>query len=89
MLQQGQVTKDCLPDDESYDLIINLMLSLDRFDCAMKYINLALASGYMMSMNAFSGCVHNCIKNGKLDTLVSLIEKCKVHLFQCRVQISI
>lgn len=81
--------RDCLPDDESYDLIINLILSEDQFDRALKYIDMALASGYMLSMNAFAGCVHSCIRSGKLDTLVSLIEKCKVHLFDCLVQISI
>lgn len=81
MLQRGQEYKDSLPDDESYDLIISVLLSTSQIDSALKYIDLALGSGYMLSMNTFSWCVQSCMNNGRQDTLVSIIERCKVHLF--------
>ncbi|KAH6823094.1 Tetratricopeptide repeat superfamily protein [Perilla frutescens var. hirtella] len=77
MLQRGQEYKDSLPDDESYDLIISVLLSANLIDRALKYIDLALGSGYMLSMNAFYRCVQSCINSGRLDTLVSIIERCK------------
>lgn len=81
MLQRGQEYKDSLPDDESYDLIISMLLSTHQIDSALKYIDLTLGSGYMLSMNTFSRLVQSCINNGRQDTLVSVIERCKVHLF--------
>lgn len=81
MLQRGPQCKDSLPDDESYNLVITVLLSTNQIDRALKYIDLALASGYMLSINAFSRCVHSFVNNGRLDTLVSIIERCKVHLF--------
>ncbi|XP_042052804.1 pentatricopeptide repeat-containing protein At1g26460, mitochondrial-like [Salvia splendens] len=77
MLQRGPECKDSLPDDESYDLVITTLLSTNQINRALKYIDLALTSGYMLSINAFSRCVHSFINNGRLDTLVSLIERCK------------
>lgn len=81
MLQRGPECKDSLPDDESYDLVITVLLSANQIDRALKYIDLALTSGYILSINAFSRCVHSFVNNGRLDTLVSIIERCKVHLF--------
>ncbi|KAG8383040.1 hypothetical protein BUALT_Bualt05G0143100 [Buddleja alternifolia] len=77
MLQTGKEYKDSLPDDESYDLIIGMLLSSNQIDSALKYIDLTLKSGYMLSMNAFEGCVQRCVSNVRLDTLVSIIERCK------------
>ncbi|KAI3467253.1 hypothetical protein Pfo_023916 [Paulownia fortunei] len=77
MLQIGKEYKESLPDDESYDLIVSLLLSTNQIDYALKYIDLTLKSGYMLSMNAFMGCVQSCVNNGRLDTLVSIIERCK------------
>ncbi|KAK6157841.1 hypothetical protein DH2020_012089 [Rehmannia glutinosa] len=78
MLQIGKEYKESLPDDESYDLIISLLLSTNQIDTVLKYVDLTLKSGYMLSMNAFLGCVQSCVNNGRLDTLVSIIESCKI-----------
>lgn len=83
MLETGQENKDSLPDDESYDSLIVALLNVNQIDRALKYIDLTLRSGYMLSMDAFLGCVRSCVKNGRLDTLVSVIERCKVCLAGC------
>ncbi|KAL0386016.1 UNVERIFIED_CONTAM: Pentatricopeptide repeat-containing protein, mitochondrial [Sesamum radiatum] len=77
MLQTGKEYKDSLPDDESYDLIVGMFLSTNQIDSALKYIDITLESGYMLSMSAFLRCVQSCVNNGRLDTLVSIIERCK------------
>lgn len=75
MLQTG---KESLPDDESYDLVINMLILTDQLDSALKYIDLTLKSGNMLSVNAFTECVKSCVNKGRLDMLVSIIERCKV-----------
>ncbi|KAH6763089.1 Tetratricopeptide repeat superfamily protein [Perilla frutescens var. hirtella] len=77
MLQTGKEHKESLPDNESFDLVIEMLLSRNHIDSALKYIDLTLKSGYMLSMKAFVDCVQSCVKNGRLDTLVSVIERCK------------
>ncbi|KAI3452903.1 hypothetical protein Pfo_009566 [Paulownia fortunei] len=77
MLQTGKEYKESLPDDESYDLVIGMLLSTNQIDSALKYIDLTLKSGYMLSMKAFVDCVQSCVGNVRLDTLVSIIERCK------------
>ncbi|GKU99688.1 hypothetical protein SLEP1_g12495 [Rubroshorea leprosula] len=74
MLQTG---KESLPDDESYDLVIGMLFSTDQIDDALKYIDMALKSSYTLSLGIFSECLRSCVYKGKLDTLVSIIEKCK------------
>ncbi|KAJ0095823.1 hypothetical protein Patl1_16671 [Pistacia atlantica] len=74
MLQTG---KESLPDDESYDLVIGMLFLTDQIDTALKFIDMALKSGYLLSMKVFSECVRSCVTKGRLDTLVSIIEKCK------------
>eukprot|EP00262_Sarcandra_glabra_P013656 TRINITY_DN3842_c0_g1_i1.p1 TRINITY_DN3842_c0_g1~~TRINITY_DN3842_c0_g1_i1.p1 ORF type:complete len:613 (-),score=79.09 TRINITY_DN3842_c0_g1_i1:21-1859(-) len=74
MLQTG---KDSLPDDESYDLVIGLLFLMDNIDSALKYLDLTLKSGYMVSMRVFNDCVKSCVNAGRLDTLASIIERCK------------
>ncbi|KAL7217459.1 hypothetical protein ACSBR1_029200 [Camellia fascicularis] len=69
--------KESLPDDESYDLAIGMLLLTDQIDAALKYIDLTLKSGYILSVNVFTECVRNCVNKGRLDTLVSIIERCK------------
>lgn len=66
------------PDDESYSLVIGMMFSTYRIDAALKYVDKSLKSGYMLSMRVFNDCVTSCVNKGRLDTLVSIIEKCKV-----------
>lgn len=75
MLQTG---KESLPDDESFDLIIGMLFLTDQIDAAFKYVEMSLKAGYMLSMKAFTECVKSCVNKGRLDTLVSIIEKCKV-----------
>ncbi|XP_044489238.1 pentatricopeptide repeat-containing protein At1g26460, mitochondrial-like [Mangifera indica] len=72
-----QSKKESLPDDESYDLVIGMLFLTDQIDAALKYIDMALKSGYMLSMKVFAECVQSCVTKGRLDTLVSIIEKCK------------
>lgn len=75
MLQTG---KESLPDDESYDLVLGMLFLTDEMDASLKYLDLALKSGYMLSMRVFTECVQSCVNKGRLDTLVSIIERCKV-----------
>ncbi|KAI8021283.1 Pentatricopeptide repeat-containing protein [Camellia lanceoleosa] len=72
-----QTDKESLPDDESYDLVIGMLLLTDQIDPALKYIDLTLKSGYILSVNVFTECVRSCVNKGRLDTLVSIIERCK------------
>ncbi|XP_044494728.1 pentatricopeptide repeat-containing protein At1g26460, mitochondrial-like isoform X2 [Mangifera indica] len=74
MLQTG---KESLPDDESYDLVIGMLFLTGQIDAALKYLDMALKSGYMLSMKVFTECVQSCVNEGRLDVLVSIIEKCK------------
>ncbi|CAL8994686.1 unnamed protein product [Prunus brigantina] len=74
MLQTGNESP---PDDESYDLVVGMLFQTDRIDAALKYIDLTLKSGYMLSMAVFRDCVQGCADKGKLDILVSIIDKCK------------
>ncbi|CAI8583683.1 unnamed protein product [Vicia faba] len=74
MLQSGD---EALPDDESYDLVIRMLFSTDRIDAAFKYIDLTLKHGNMLSINLFMNRVRSCVKQGRLDTLVPIIEKCR------------
>lgn len=76
MLQTG---KESLPDDDSYDLVVGMLFMSDEIDAALKYTDMGLKSGYMLSMRVFSECVRSCVNKGQLDTLVSIIERCKVH----------
>ncbi|KAK9277096.1 hypothetical protein L1049_006635 [Liquidambar formosana] len=69
--------KESLPDDESYDLVVGMLFLTDRIDDALKYIDLTLKSGYVLSMRVFTECVRSCVNKGRLDTLVSIIERCK------------
>uniref|UniRef100_A0A453B5N3 PROP1-like PPR domain-containing protein n=1 Tax=Aegilops tauschii subsp. strangulata TaxID=200361 RepID=A0A453B5N3_AEGTS len=73
MLQTGIV-----PDDESYNLVVDLLLRHNRADSAFKYLELMLKSGYAVSSPVFAEYVRVCVKSGSLDTLASIIEKCKV-----------
>lgn len=75
MLQTGN---DSLPDDESYDLVIGMLFSSDQIDSAFKYIDLSLKSGKVLSMKVFMSCVRICLSKGRLDTLVTIIERCRV-----------
>lgn len=72
-----QTSKESVPDDESFDLVIGMLLSTDQFDSAFKYIDFALKSGYMLSVTTFTECVKSCVNKGRLDMLVSVIERCK------------
>ncbi|XP_062162383.1 pentatricopeptide repeat-containing protein At1g26460, mitochondrial [Alnus glutinosa] len=74
MLQTG---KESLPDNESYELVVGMLFLTDEIDAALKYLDLALKSGYMLSTNVFTECVQSCVNKGRLDTLLSIIERCK------------
>jgi hypothetical protein len=70
--------KESLPDNESYELVVDMLFLTDEIDAALKYLDLALKSGYMLSTKVFTECVKSCVDKGRLDTLVSIIERCKV-----------
>lgn len=74
MLQTGN---EAQPDDESYELVIAMLFSTDQIDTAFKYIDLALRSGCVLSMKIFMACVRRCVNKGRLDTLVTIIERCR------------
>lgn len=73
MLQTGT-----MPDDESYNLVIGLLILTNQIDSALKYMDLSIKSGYTITLDVFMDCVRSCVRAGKLDTLASIIEKCKV-----------
>ncbi|CAI9296970.1 unnamed protein product [Lactuca saligna] len=77
MIQTGTESKTALPDDESYHLVVRLLLTRNQIDTALKYIDLTLKSGYNLSVEVFTECVSTCVNKGRLDTLVSIIERCK------------
>ncbi|KAF5752057.1 pentatricopeptide repeat-containing protein [Tripterygium wilfordii] len=72
-----QAEKESLPDFESFNLVVEILFETDQIDAALKYIDMVLKSGYMLSINVFHLCVRRCLNQGRLDTLVSIIEKCK------------
>lgn len=72
-----QIGKESIPDDESYHLVVRLLLTQNQLDAALKYIDLTLKSGYMLSVEVFTECVRSCVGTKRLDTLVSIIERCK------------
>ncbi|OWM89474.1 pentatricopeptide repeat-containing protein At1g26460, mitochondrial [Punica granatum] len=74
MLQTG---KESAPDAETYDLVVGMLLLSNKIDAALRYIDLMLRSGHMMSLRIFTDCVRSCVNKGRLDTLVSVIERCK------------
>jgi pentatricopeptide repeat protein len=75
MLQIGTV-----PDDETYNLVIGLLIKQNLFDSALKYLDLMLKSGHTLSLTIFTDYVRTCVRSGRLDTLASIIEKCKVFI---------
>lgn len=77
----GKEHKQSLPDDESFDTVIEICILRGSIDQVLKYIDLNLESGYPLTMKAFENCVKLCVNNGRLDALLSIIERCKVHAF--------
>lgn len=75
MLQTG---KESQPDDESYDLLLSMLLTVNQFDTALKYIDVALKSGNKISDQVFTTTVKSLISKGRSDILISIIERCKV-----------
>lgn len=75
MLQSGN---EALPNDESFDLVIGMLFATDQIDTAFKYIDSTLKHRNTLSMDLFMKCVRSCVKQGRLDTLVAIIEKCRV-----------
>jgi len=72
MLRTGTV-----PDDESYNLVVGLLIRQNLFDSALKYLDMMLKSGHTLSLTIFTDYVRACVRSGRLDTLASIIEKCK------------
>lgn len=72
MLQTGIV-----PDDESYSLVLDLLIYDNRVDSVFKYLDVMLKSGHAISSPVYAGFVRVCVRSGRLDTLTSIIEKCK------------
>ncbi|KAK9116491.1 hypothetical protein Sjap_015438 [Stephania japonica] len=74
MLQTGE---ESLPDGESYDLVIGMLFTVNQIDSALKYMDMTLKCGNKVSMRVFTDCVRSCISAGRLDILVSIVERCK------------
>jgi pentatricopeptide repeat protein len=66
------------PDDESYNLVVGLLIRQNRVESALKYLDLMLKSGYTISLTVFTDYVRACLRSGRLGPLASVIEKCKV-----------
>nr|CAN63146.1 hypothetical protein VITISV_029486 [Vitis vinifera] len=82
MLQTG---KESMADDESYELVVGMLFLTDQIDATLRYVDLTLKSGYMLSMRVFAECVRSCVNKGRLDALVSIIERCKdLQFYSCR-----
>ncbi|KAF2294984.1 hypothetical protein GH714_029929 [Hevea brasiliensis] len=78
LLQRMELTgNESRPDDESYDLVIDMLFSAYQIDAALKYVDKGLKYGYTISIRVFNNCVSSCVNKGRLDTLVSIIDKCK------------
>jgi hypothetical protein len=75
MLQTGT-----FPDDESYNLVVGLLIRQNLVESSLKYLDLILKSGYTLSLTVFTDYIRACMRSGRLDTLTSIIEKCKVHI---------
>jgi len=75
MLQTGT-----FPDDESYNLVVGLLIRQNLVDSSLKYLDLILKSGYTLSLTVFTDYIRACMRSRRLDTLTSIIEKCKVHI---------
>lgn len=78
MIDTRMMQTGVMPDDESYNLVIGLLISTNQLDSALKFTDLMLKSGNMLSLSVFVDCVRRCVNAGRLDTLSSIIEKCKV-----------
>jgi len=72
MLQTGT-----FPDDESYNLVVGLLIRQNLVDSSLKYLDLILKSGYTLSLTVYTDYIRACMRSGRLDTLTSIIEKCK------------
>ncbi|CAD6217355.1 unnamed protein product [Miscanthus lutarioriparius] len=72
MLQTGT-----FPDDESYNLVVGLLIRQNLVDSSLKYLDLILKSGYTLSLTVYTDYIRACMRSGRLDTLASIIEKCK------------
>ncbi|KAI3976741.1 hypothetical protein MKX01_008599 [Papaver californicum] len=72
-----QIGKESMPDDDSYKLVTEMLFLVNQTDDALKYIDMTLSSGNMVSMEVFTECVKSCVRLGRLDTLASIIERCK------------
>ncbi|KAL6329351.1 hypothetical protein AAG906_017657 [Vitis piasezkii] len=57
-----QTRKESMPDDESYELVVDLCFD-DCIDLALRYVDLTLKFGYMLSMRVFE-CVRSCVNKG-------------------------
>ncbi|KAJ9174173.1 hypothetical protein P3X46_017229 [Hevea brasiliensis] len=78
LLQRMELTgNESRPDDESYDLVIDMLFSAYQIDAALKYVDKGLKYGYTISIRVFNNCISSCVNKGRLDTLVSIIDKCK------------
>lgn len=78
MLQGG---KESLPNDESYDLVMGMLFEMRGVEAALKYIDMALQSGYKLSIKVFTECIACCVSQGQLDTLATLIERCRLDTY--------
>ncbi|MCL7045143.1 hypothetical protein MKW94_001766 [Papaver nudicaule] len=74
MLQTG---KESMPDEKSYELVTEMLFGVNQIDDAFKYIDMTLSSGNVVSMKVFNECVDRCLKLRRLDTLTSIIGRCK------------
>jgi pentatricopeptide repeat protein len=69
-----------LPDDESFNLVVGLLIRSKHFDTALKYLDLMLKYGRTLNPSIYNGCIQFLLNSNKPDAAASFIDKCKVWL---------
>jgi hypothetical protein len=64
-------------DDESYNLVVGLLIGQKLDDSPLEYWDMMMKSGYTPSPSVFAVYNQACVSSGRWDTLTSIIEKCK------------
>jgi hypothetical protein len=64
-------------DDESYNLVVGLLIGQKLDDSPLEYWDMMMKSGYTPSPSVFTVYNQACVSSGRWDTLTSIIDKFK------------
>ncbi|KAL1135711.1 hypothetical protein V6Z11_A12G190200 [Gossypium hirsutum] len=59
---------------------MGMLFEMRGVEAALKYIDMALQSGYKLSIKVFTECIACCVSQGQLDTLATLIERKQIRI---------